>query len=249
MDLDALLVVGSVRGLLGEICHRVAGRQVIGFILSGGLLELQTELANLAVEVSALQTRMLGKHRDRAAVELGDAGDVGAFKTVAKLTQRQVEVELEMEFGNVDDRQAGLRTDAKRHVRENEVVAEPGLVVEVGERNIQRGAGSFFPARQSDAGGLGLFVFAGTRNLFVLPELDHLLARLQKLLHRDRLLEEVHCTEARGLHCGFNGAVARHHHDGAPDGVVRIPLLEQGDAVHVGHPDVKENQVEVVLAN
>ena len=113
-----------------------------------------------------------------------------------------------MEFGNVDDRQAGLRTDAKRHVRENEVVAEPGLVVEVGERNIQRGAGSFFPARQSDAGGLGLFVFAGTRNLFVLPELDHLLARLQKLLHRDRLLEEVHCTEARGLHCGFNGAVA-----------------------------------------
>ena len=51
MDLEALLVVGSVRGFLGKIFHRVASRYVIGFILSGGFLELQAELANLAVEV------------------------------------------------------------------------------------------------------------------------------------------------------------------------------------------------------
>lgn len=95
----------------------------------------------------------------------------------------------------------------KRHVRENEVVAEPGLVVEVGERNIQR-AGKLFSSPPERRWRPWPVRFRGDAKPFVLPELDHPAARLQKLLHRDRLLEEVHCTEARGLHCGFNGAVA-----------------------------------------
>ena len=38
-EMEALLVVGSVRGFLGKIFHRVASRYVIGFILSGGFLD------------------------------------------------------------------------------------------------------------------------------------------------------------------------------------------------------------------
>lgn len=67
---------------------------------------------------------------------------------------------------------------------------------------------AFFQPARATLAALACSFSRGRETLFVLPELDHLLARLQKLLHRDRLLEEVHCTEARGLHCGFNGAVA-----------------------------------------
>ncbi|MNV81574.1 hypothetical protein D3C71_1752480 [compost metagenome] len=72
-----------------------------------------------------------------------------------------------------------------------------------------------------------------------------LLDSLEQLLQRDRLFQEGECTDARGLHGGVDGGVTAHHdhrHGELPRG---RPLLEQRDAVRVGHPDVQQNQVIV----
>jgi hypothetical protein len=62
-------------------------------------------------------------------------------------------------------------------------------------------------------------------------------------LQRDRLFEEIHGADARGLDGGIDGGVAGHHDDRHRQQAVALPFLEQGDAVGIGHPDVEQHQV------
>ena len=67
--------------------------------------------------------------------------------------------------------------------------------------------------------------------------------RREQLLQRDRLFEEIEGADARRLDRGVDGAVARHHHHRHRQLARARPLLEQRDAVGVGHPDVEQHQV------
>ncbi len=71
------------------------------------------------------------------------------------------------------------------------------------------------------------------------PALD----RGEQLLQCDRLFQVVDRADAGGLDRGVDGAVPRHHHHRHVELAVGRPLLEQGDAVGVGHPDVEQHHV------
>jgi DNA-binding response OmpR family regulator len=73
--------------------------------------------------------------------------------------------------------------------------------------------------------------------------LERLLHRRQQLLQRDRLFQEIEGAEARRLDRGVDRAVSRHHHHRHVQVPAGVPLLEQRDAVHVGHPDVQQHEV------
>src|SRR6266545_4226964 len=68
----------------------------------------------------------------------------------------------------------------------------------------------------------------------------------ERLLERERLLDEVVGAELGRLDGGLDGAMAGdHHHGGLPP-----PLLDLGqrlEAVHAGHPDVEEDQIRRVV--
>src|SRR3990167_9038716 len=67
----------------------------------------------------------------------------------------------------------------------------------------------------------------------------------EQLLQRDGLFQEVYRTDARRLDRRFNGAMARHHHDGHGQQILFDPFLEQGYAVGVRHPDVEQHHIRL----
>ena len=69
----------------------------------------------------------------------------------------------------------------------------------------------------------------------------------QQLLHGDRLFQEGLGAELGGFHGGVDGAVSRHHDHGHRELTAGGPLLEQRDAVGVGHPDVEQHEVRTRL--
>ena len=69
----------------------------------------------------------------------------------------------------------------------------------------------------------------------------------QELGERQRLLDEVERAEPRRFDRGLDRAVARHHHDRAGGAVRLRPFAQQRDAVGIGHPDVQQHQVGIVL--
>src|SRR6185369_13959123 len=69
----------------------------------------------------------------------------------------------------------------------------------------------------------------------------------QQLGERQRLLDEIEGTEPRRFDGGLDRTMTRHHHDGAGRAVRLRPLAQQRDAVCVGHPDVQQHEVGVVL--
>jgi hypothetical protein len=66
---------------------------------------------------------------------------------------------------------------------------------------------------------------------------------LEQLLQRDGLFEERLRADAGGFDGGVDGGVATHHDDRHGQQTGTTPLLEQGDAVGVWHPDVEQHQV------
>src|SRR5688572_12500914 len=68
----------------------------------------------------------------------------------------------------------------------------------------------------------------------------------QELGDGQRLFDEVEGAEACGLDRGFHGAVPGQHDDRAAQGVLLVPLAQQRDAVHVGHPDVEQHEVRLL---
>ena len=62
-------------------------------------------------------------------------------------------------------------------------------------------------------------------------------------LQRHRLFQEVERADAGGLDRGLDGGMARHHHHRHGELAARRPLLQQRDAVGVGHPDVEQHEI------
>jgi hypothetical protein len=65
----------------------------------------------------------------------------------------------------------------------------------------------------------------------------------QQLGQRDGLLDEIVGTQPGRLHRGFHSAVSGHHDNGAGQVAALGPLAQQGDAVHILHPDIEQDQV------
>jgi hypothetical protein len=65
----------------------------------------------------------------------------------------------------------------------------------------------------------------------------------EQALQRHRLFQEVERADARGLDRGFDRGVARHHYHWHGELTASGPLLQQGDAIGVGHPDVEQHEV------
>jgi hypothetical protein len=70
-----------------------------------------------------------------------------------------------------------------------------------------------------------------------------LLDRTQQLLQRDGFFEKGLGAVLGGFHGGVDGAVAGHHDDRHVELAARVPFLQQGDAVDIGHPDVEQDQI------
>src|SRR5256885_9676119 len=66
--------------------------------------------------------------------------------------------------------------------------------------------------------------------------------REQRLLERERLLDEVVGAELGGLHGGLDRAVPGDHHDERV-GAEALDLGKRLEAVHALHPDVEEGEV------
>jgi hypothetical protein len=81
-----------------------------------------------------------------------------------------------------------------------------------------------------------------------LVRLQRALDGQQQLGHGQRLFQEVVGAEAGRLDRGLDVAVAGHHDHRAGQALVLVPLLEQADAVEIGHPDVEQHQVRAALA-
>ena len=77
--------------------------------------------------------------------------------------------------------------------------------------------------------------------------LEPALHRAQQLGERQGLFHEIECAESSRLDRGLDGAVTRHHDDGAQCALRSRPLAQQGDAIDVGHPDVEQNQIRLLL--
>jgi len=78
--------------------------------------------------------------------------------------------------------------------------------------------------------------------------LDRLLHGRQQLLQCNRLLEEIEGAEAGSLDRRIDRPVSGHHHDRHVEMACGVPLLEQRDAVGIGHPDVEQHKVRAHLA-
>ena len=70
----------------------------------------------------------------------------------------------------------------------------------------------------------------------------------QQFGHGQRLFEEVVGPQPGRLHRRLHGAMTGHHDHRAGQALVLGPLLEETDAIQIGHPDVQENQVGSALA-
>ena len=77
--------------------------------------------------------------------------------------------------------------------------------------------------------------------------IERALDRAQQLGERQRLLDEIECAEPRRFDRGLDRAVARHHDDRAGRAVRLRPFAQQRDAVGVGHPDIEQHQIGIVL--
>ncbi len=66
----------------------------------------------------------------------------------------------------------------------------------------------------------------------------------QNALEGERLLQKIVGTEARGLHRGFDAAVAGDHDDGRRAGVAQP--FEHGQSVDAGKPEVEQDEIELV---
>ena len=62
-----------------------------------------------------------------------------------------------------------------------------------------------------------------------------------------RLGDIVVCTPLHAVEGGVDVAVSAHHDDGAVEGFY-VRLVEKGQAVHIWHTDVGEDDVELLFA-
>ena len=79
--------------------------------------------------------------------------------------------------------------------------------------------------------------------------LERALERDQELAQGHGFLDEVVGAEARGLDRGLHRTVPRHHYHRHVELAVLRPLLEQRDAVGVGHPDIEEHEIGPLAAD
>ena len=61
-------------------------------------------------------------------------------------------------------------------------------------------------------------------------------------MQADRFLEEIECADLRGLDCGLDRAVPRHHDHGHRELARCRPLPQQRDAVGIRHPDIEQHE-------
>ena len=65
--------------------------------------------------------------------------------------------------------------------------------------------------------------------------------RGKQLLQGYRLFQEIQRADFGGFNGGIDAGMTAHHHHGHVELPVFRPFLQQGDAVAVGHPNVKQN--------
>ncbi|KAG0910402.1 hypothetical protein G6F32_016828 [Rhizopus arrhizus] len=66
---------------------------------------------------------------------------------------------------------------------------------------------------------------------------------LQQTLQRDRLFQEIHGANARGLDRRIDGGVAAPDDHAHVAQALRTPLFQQTYAIGGGHPDVQQHQI------
>jgi hypothetical protein len=62
-------------------------------------------------------------------------------------------------------------------------------------------------------------------------------------LQRNWFLEEIVGANARGLNCGVDRAVSRHHDDRHRQQARARPFLEQRNAIGIGHPYIEQHEI------
>jgi len=66
----------------------------------------------------------------------------------------------------------------------------------------------------------------------------------QDHIELERLEDVIECAALHGFHCRIDGAVARHH-DRTERRVHAFCGVEEGDAVHLRHHEVRQQQIEI----
>jgi hypothetical protein len=177
------------------------------------------QLLELAVQVGALQAGLFGHPRHRAAF-LGQVKfEVRLLERVARLAQRLSSSKLRCACG-VRSRAAGSIWPP---------VMAASTVSSISAAPIPPGARS--PSRAAA-------VVVGPRS----PAASALFNGLEQLCSVMGFSRKA-CAPMRGLDGGLDGGVAAHHDDGHGQQARAAPLLEQGDAVGVRHPDVEQHQI------
>jgi len=187
--------------------------------------QVDTELLELAIKVGALQAGFFG-HAGHAAAFLRKVKlEIAFLERIARHAQRAVEVEALFGLRAVclPFRRLGRRCRAK-------VV----FVVHIGIL-----AGGVICLRPGCLVADHQGVDRNARGRTGQP-LGH---RTEQLLKRDRLFKKRHGSTLGGLDRRVYGAVATHHDHRHGEHSGGAPLLEQGDAIDVGHPDVEQHQV------
>ena len=146
-----------------------------------------------------------------------------------------------------DERAARLRALAREEARE-QLASAAGLTREQRVRVVLRDARDLLAQRTHRltlAGRHGVLRGDAAPLLLVAAHGERSFHRAQQLRERNGLLDEIDGAEARGLDGRVDGAVARHHDDGARRAALR-PFAQQRDAVGVGHPDIEQDEIELL---
>ncbi len=146
-----------------------------------------------------------------------------------------------------DERSACLCALAGEKARE-QLAAAAGLAREQRVRAVLRDASELLAQRAyrlALAGGGDVLHGYAAPLALVAPNGERSFHGAQQLRERDGLLDEVDGAETRGFHGRVDGAVARHHDDGAHRPAFR-PLAKQRNAVGIRHPDVEQDEIEVL---
>ena len=106
------------------------------------------------------------------------------------------------------------------------------------------GCGLFQPTLEFlDEGRSGEGIKGKWRTLWWLVVLEGLLHARQQFLQRNRFLKKVEGTKARRFDRRIDRSVTRHHDDRHVQVTGSMPLLEQGNAIHIRHPDIEQDEI------
>ena len=91
--------------------------------------------------------------------------------------------------------------------------------------------------------GRGLRLRGPRRQFRVVIFFQRVFHRRQQLLQSDRLFQKSQGTDFGGLYRRINRGMATHHDHRHGEQTAGGPLLEQGDTIHIRHPNVQQDQI------